>query len=365
MGKKYAYSILYAIIFLSVFFPVIFAQNEPQPAEQAFVYKKVIFYVMQDSKDLYQIGVMDENGKNKKILTSSGNNWCPSISPAGDKVAFYSDRTGFANLWLMDADGRQQERVTSDLEDIIKIDLISRGQIAWEKEGDAVYFLKKGDIWKIYRSGETPTAMTKHHDITSFRLSPDGNRFIYAREKTKRHAGLWSLQVKGTDLRQIADSTIINPAFDWGDNNVLVYFHNRGISSMTYVGVEKKYIKECFYLDNDIEWSKNGPDRKQNKIAYISTDVKNLPNIWIMNYDGTEAKQVTEKGGFSPFWLPDGRSFLYVEENDIFRINTDTKEKTRLTYYFRAFYPVYAEIKLPGANAAGSKAAGDADAHKK
>ena len=364
MGKKQAYSILFAIILISVFLPVIFAQNEIQPAEQAFVYKKVVFFVMQDSRDMYQIGVMDDTGKNKKILTNTGNNWCPSISPAGDMVAFFSDRTGFTNLWMMDSDGRQQSRVTSDLDDIVKIDLINRGQIAWDKEGETVYFLKKGDIWKIYKSGETPSAITDHHDISGFKLSPDGNRFVYAREKTKRHAGLWSMQVKGTGLRQIADSTIISPAFDWGDDSVLAYFHNRGISSMTYVGVENKYLKECFYLDNDIAWSKNGPDRKQNKIAFIS-DAFGGPNIWIMNYDGTDAKQITEKGGFSPCWLPDGKNFLYVEGSDIFRINTETRERLRLTYFFRAFYPVYCEIKLTGAVTESVKTAGEANADKK
>lgn len=364
MGKKHVYSILLAIIFLLIPISAVFSENEIQPEEQAFLYKKVIFYVMQDSRDLYQIGVMDENGKNKKILTNTGNNWCPSVSPSGDKIAFFSDRTGFNNLWLMDPDGRQQTSVTEDLDDIVKKDLVGRGQINWEKEGESVYFLKKGDIWKIYKSGETPSAITKNHDITAFKLSPDGNRLVYSREKTKRHTGLWSMQVKGTEIRQIESSTIINPAFDWGDDTVIVYFHNRGISSKTYVGVENKYLKECFYLDNDITWSKTGNDRKLNKIAFIS-DVKSGPNIWIMNHDGTEAKQLTEKGGFSPFWLPDGKNILYVEDNDIFRINIDTKERTRLTYFFRSFYPVFTEIKLTGAQAVKAKTAGEADADKK
>jgi Tol biopolymer transport system component len=254
--------------------------------------------------------------------------------------------------------------VTNDLDDAAKIDLVSRGQIAWEKEGEALFFLKKGDIWKIFKSGETPSAITKNHDITYFKLSPNSNRFIYTREKTKRHTGIWSMEVKGTDIRQIAESTIINPAIDWGDDDVFVYFHNRGISTMTRIGVEKKYLTDCLYLDNDISWSKVGSDRKLNKIAFIS-DSAGGPNIWTMNYDGKEVKQITEKGGFSPFWLPDGKNFLYVENNDIFRINTDSKERTRLTYFFRSFYPVYTEIQLAGEQAAQEKTAGAADADKK
>jgi Tol biopolymer transport system component len=133
---------------------------------------------------------------------------------------------------------------------------------------------------------------------------------------------------------------------------------------MTYVGVEKKYLKECFYIDNDITWSKTGSDRKTNKIAYIS-ETQGVPNVWVMNYDGADAKQVTENGGVSPFWLPDGRNLLYVGGSEIFRINIDTRERTRLTYFFRSFYPVYAEIKLAGTEAAAKNTAGEANADKK
>lgn len=369
MGKKQAYSILFAIIFLTMCMPVFSAQKdtpveEQPPVEEQAVYKKVIFYVMLDSKDLYQIGVMDENGKNKRILTKDGNNWAPSVSPSGDRVAFYSDRSGFANLWVMNPSGGYQEQITNDLDGVIKIDLYNRGQICWAKEGGTVYFLKKSDIWKVFLDGETPSAITNNHDVTGFKLSPNGNMFAFSREKTKKHTGLWSMQVNGTAIRQMYESTIINPAFDWGDDDVVVFFHNRGISTMTKIGVDKKYIKECFYPDNDITWSKIGTDRRTNRIAYIS-DLKGGPNIWTMNHDGTDAKQLTEKGGFSPFWLPDGKTLLYVEGSDIFRINMDTKEKNRLTYFFRTYFPFQTEIKLTGIEAAKAKAAGENNADKK
>jgi hypothetical protein len=346
MGVKHSKIFLFAaafILFYSV--NILFAQpaNEA-PVSQGDIYKKVILYIIMDSKDLYQIGVMDENGKNKKILTNEGNNWCPVVSPSGERIIYYSDRAGFANLWTMDADGSNQRTITNDKEDVIKIDLFNRGQSAWEKEGEEIFFLKKGDIWKIDKNGETPSAITRFHDVTSFKISPDGQWFLYSREKTKNRNGLWTMRTKGTDAMRITDSVIMKPAFDWGDSNNLAYFENRGIISENKTGYEKLFLKQTFYLDNDIEWCKTNNDRKQNPIAYIS-DAQNGPNIWIMNADGTNEKQMTEKGGFSPLWSVDGKSLLYIEGSDMYRIDVHSKEKTRLTYFFRSFYPVLADIR--------------------
>jgi Tol biopolymer transport system component len=362
MGKKHLKIVLFSIIFLSLFLPIIHAENEPAPVEQAFNYVKSIVFVFLDSKGNYQIAsVQDSNWFSKKILTTSGSNWCPAVSPDGSKIAFYSNRSGFTNLWVMNSDGSNQDQLTEDTEDIARIDLVNRGQIIWDKEGESLYFLKKGELWKAFADGESPTVLTGTHDITMFKISPNGNRVVYSWEKTKRNNGLWSMEIKATSIRKIYPSSIKNPAFDWGDDNVIAYFDNRGISTMTNVGVEKKFLKSTYYLDNDITWAKNTTDRKQNKIAFIS-DESGGPNIWVMNHDGTEAKKVTENGGFSPFWLPDGRSLLYVEGSDIFRTNIDTGKKERLTYFFRAFYPVFAELRYPGQPV---KAAGADNAVKK
>jgi len=342
MGKKYKKFLIFISIFF-IFNTFLFAQEEGGESED--IYKKAIFYVLEDSKDLYQIGTMGMDGEDKKVLTKTGNNWCPALSPDGSKIAFFSDRSGFTNLWLMNAGGAGQKQLTFNKENIIKIDLRDRGQLAWEKEGEEILFLRNNDIWRIDKTGETPSAITKCHDVTSFKIAPDGNRILFSREKTRRHNGLWTMSVNGTNLRQIAESLIINPVFDWGDNGTIVYFHNRGISTVTYYGINKTFVKETFYLDNDLSWSKTHSDRKQNLIAYLS-DKRKGPNIWVMSYDGKAEEQVTEKGGFSPFWLPDGQTMLYVEENDIYKINIDTKEKIRLTYYFRSFYPLLADVKI-------------------
>ncbi len=344
MGLKHKEFIL--SLFLCVFFILpVFSAGEDKGNKS--VYKNVIFYVMEDSNSLFQIGLMDENGENKHLLTDMGNNWCPAVSPDGEKIAFYSDRSGYANLWLMDADGSSQKQLTFNREDIIRIDLRNRGQIQWSKESNTIYFLKKGDIWTTDKNGLSPSAMTGHHDITCFKFSPEKNRILFSREVTKRHNGIWCMEATGVNPKQIVESVIVNPAFDWGDDNVFVYYYDGALCTLTYYGADKKTLRPVSFTDSGVAWSKANNDRSKNFIAFID-DTDGKPNVWTAKPDNTGLKQITQDGGHSPFWAAGGKSLLFVEANDIYAYRMDSGEKNRLTYYFRSFYPVYTEIKIRG-----------------
>ena len=298
-------------------------------------YEKKIFFIIEDSKNLYQICVMDLNGKNKRVLTNKGNNWCPAISPDGEKIAFYSDRSNFVNLWIMNTDGAQQIQLTLNNENINTIDLKNTGQISWNTDNKEIYFLKNNNICKIDKNGNSPTNITKTNDITSFKLSPDGKKWLFSREKTKYHNSLWTMNYNTSGLIQITESNIFNPVFDWGDKNQIIFLHNRGISLVNYDGTNYRIISNIINLDNNLTWSKYN----NNYVAYINNDY----NIWIMNIDGKNQKQITTNSGFSPYWV-DNQTLLYIENNDIYIINIDNMKKQRLTYYLKTYYPIAAEI---------------------
>lgn len=327
--------IFFLLIILFNYFNFLFSQNTETDVKQ---YEKKIFFVIEDSNNLYQIGMMDIDGKNKKILTNKGNNWCPAVSPNGDKIAFYSDRSNYVNLWMMNNDGARQTQLTLNLENINIIDLRNRGQISWNNE--EIYFLMNKNIWKIDITGHSPSIITKTNDITSFKLSPDGKKWLFSREKTKFHNGLWTMNYNTSGLIQITESNIFNPIFDWGLNNQVVYLQNRGISIINYDGTNNKLITNVINLNNDIAWAKFDNNVKENNlIAFIDNNYR----ISAVSLDGKIQKQITLNDGFSPFWL-DRETLIYIENHDIYLTNINNFKKQRLTYSFKAYYPVAAEI---------------------
>ena len=66
----------------------------------------------------YEIYVMDADGQNQQRLTNNRkNDWSPSWSPDGGRIAFASDRKGDLEnfeIYVMDADGQNQQRLTNN-----------------------------------------------------------------------------------------------------------------------------------------------------------------------------------------------------------------------------------------------------------
>jgi Tol biopolymer transport system component len=65
-----------------------------------------------------------------------------------------------------------------------------------------------------------------------------------------------------------------------------------------------------------------------------------LPQVWVMNADGSAARQLTALGGYHPSWSPDGSSIVYTRENAVcdipengvlWKVDVQTGVETQLT----------------------------------
>jgi len=75
---------------------------------------------------------------------------------------------------------------------------------------------------------------------------------------------------------------------------------------------------------------------KEYKILYTSQPQNGLPQIWVMNADGTNQKQLTQTGGYTADWSPDGNKIVYTDSRSVngrlWIMDADGSGKHQLTF---------------------------------
>ena len=103
-------------------------------------------------------------------------------------------------------------------------------------------------------------------------------------------------------------------------------------------GVEDGLLPVTGEIARDVQpaWSPNGAE-----IAFV-TSRYGLPEVAMMNADGTNIRRLTLHGGSAPVWSLDGAYIIYeTTENgnrDLYRMRRDGTQHERLTQYAGADY---------------------------
>jgi len=197
-----------------------------------------------------EIYVMNADGTHAENLTKNpGSDYSPSWSPKGDQIAFASDRGGGRNdIYVMDTDGSHVKRVTTD---------VSTDEYpTWSPDGNHFAFVSDRDgDWEIYvidARGTNEKRLTRSGGkLPSW--SPDGGWIAFQGPapdgSEDEHSGsIWLIKPDGSKAHFVTAG--FTPGWaPAGDE--LIAATGRGLAIMNLEGGVRRYVAPRPALDPD------------------------------------------------------------------------------------------------------------------
>ena len=261
------------------------------------------------------------------------------------QIAFTSTRDGNPEIYVMDADGKNQIRLTNHP--------IGSSAPSWSPDGKKIAFvsMRNGGINQIYvmdSNGENVRRITEGIFDLNPAWSPDGRTIAYgAREDGEENSKIHLISPDGTNRRRLAGdipSHDLAPAWS-PDSQRIAFLSSRGIwGNEIYVmdadGTNHQRLTRDGWNDRGPAWS---PD--EGKIAYYSIGGDDS-FIVVMNTDGTDRKKLPGEAldgvpvlNAYPAWSPDGSKIAYsagkvgqIDGWEIHLMTADGKHLKRLTH---------------------------------
>jgi Tol biopolymer transport system component len=229
----------------------------------------------------------------------------PAWSPDSSQIAFYSNRDGNAEIYVMNADGSAQRRLTDHPAD--------DGYPAWSPDGEQIAFdSDRGGTFDIYvmaTDGSEPRRLTDSpgSDVSAA-WSPDGARIAFMSNRSGKFE-VFMMNADGSEQTPIT-SIGTNWFPQWSPDGSRLAFHvGRDVHVLDFDAAN--LMRLTVDPENGMypTWSPGGT-----QIAFMSWRTGST-EIWVMNADGTDQRRLTETeigDSIDPRWSPDGTKIAYV-----------------------------------------------------
>ena len=261
--------------------------------------------------------------------------------PKTAKIAFWADREGTRDIYLMDPDGSQQVKITHHrAQDITPV---------WSPTGEQILFASDRDgVWDLYLMDPDGENVKRVFGKEALRVgpawAPDGKQIVYSRIiHDKRVVHIATLGDE--DEERIA---IGGPA-TWSPDGMELAFITGWAEKMqiTLFDLRTRNQKILFppkaipsWLPT-VKWSPTG-----DKLAFSwqhqvpLKDFIEKETIYTVNRDGTGVTQIIDEAGpraTSVVWSPRGDALLYnrfvgLKSFQIFKVNLEGGQPKQLTH---------------------------------
>ena len=256
----------------------------------------------------------------------------PAWSPDGSRIAFWSNRDGGKEIYVMDADGSNVKRLTTNLADDVNP--------SWSPDSRRVLFESERDgnreVYVMDADGGNQIRLTRDNALDSTASwSPDESLIAFA---SNRDTGLpynpynmdiYVMNADGSNVKRIVDDPEYDVGPQWSpDGRKILFMTGRNGNFDVYVmnadGTEQKNLTADYdKSDGAPVWSIDG-----NNIAF-SRKIEGKDQIFVMDSDGGNLKRVTHNSANngSLGWSPDGSKLIFQTDLDgnweIYTISVD------------------------------------------
>jgi Tol biopolymer transport system component len=220
----------------------------------------------------------------------------PAWSPDATKIAFSSRRAGSFDIYAMNADGTSTRRLTSGK--------ANDSHPTWSADGRRIAFERDGDIFVVAVDGSDPRRIS---DPTAEEgepaWSPDGDWIAYVRRTPGTAAReLWLMRSDGSGRRALTSQNAIVATPAWSpDSSRVVFASNEGgeLYELYTIATDGKGLRSVAPTATDNfepSWSPSG-----DRIAFFDDGA-----IYSIELGGGEVEKLTdnENNDSSPVWNP-------------------------------------------------------------
>ena len=247
-----------------------------------------------------------------------------------ERIAFRSGRDGQNEIYVMNADGTDQTRLTNDPRG-------SKGH-QWSPDGSRILFGDgSGELYVMDPDGTDQTSVT--HGVGGHQQpqwSPDGTRIAAYFDPGPGQSEIYVMNVDGTDRVNVSNDPSIDAEPRWSPDGRRIAFRSwrdtNGIFVVNADGSDLSRLTDAHHSDHDPQWSPAG-----GKIAFVSSRDRGT-HIFVVDADGSEqtnlsdSPDVDREWDHDPRWSPDGSQIAFVRVGQgVHVMNADGSELTRLT----------------------------------
>jgi serine/threonine protein kinase/Tol biopolymer transport system component len=217
-----------------------------------------------------------------------------SWTPDG-RIVYTSIASGQANIWIMDADGKNQKQLTEEGRNVEP-----------SVTGDGRYIVYASSrtgtphIWRMNIDGSDKRQLTDQEDTHPY-CSPDG-RWVFFDRWTQSKQTIWKVPFDGGEAVQVTDYMSAKPVVSPDGKQIFINYFDEQVRGGRdgIIPIEGgKPVKTLDLLNFTwaVAWTADG-----RSLLYVS-DRNGVPNIWSQPIDGSAAKQLTDFKDDRIYWF--------------------------------------------------------------